>query len=121
MNKVDTLIAETIGAEERAFLDELANEPGYFHQAFGMFRGSTGWVSWVMMIAQTLMFLAGVWMAVNFFAADNSVDQLRWGLPAATILIIGGMLKMSLMPVMQANRVLRELRRLELVIAASKG
>lgn len=118
MNRIDSLIAEEIAAEDRAFLDELAHEPGYFKQAFAMFRGSTGWVSGLIMVVQAAMGLIGFWMAYRFFMAGDPVTQLRWGLPAMTLIVVGAMLKFSLMPVMQANRVLREVRRLELVLTA---
>ncbi len=118
MNKLDDMLTQTLSAEDQALLNEIRDEPGYFEQAFGMFRGRAGWVTWMIMIVQTLMFIAAIWMAIRFFGASDTVSQLRWGLPAATILILSAMMKFSLMPVMQANRVLREIRRLELVLTA---
>ncbi|WP_164118406.1 DUF6768 family protein [Sphingorhabdus sp. Alg239-R122] len=118
MNKLDDMLAETLSAEDQALLDEIRDEPGYFTQAFGLFRGNTGWVAWAIMIVQSIMFLAGAWMAIQFFGASDTVNQLRWGLPSAVLLILSSMFKLSLMPTMQANRVLREVRRLELTLSA---
>lgn len=110
---IDGLIDEALDAEERELLRTL-DEPGFFRQAFGIFGGPGGWMVWVMMFWQAAMFIAGVWAAWHFFQASDTVTQLRWGLPAMLLLIFAGMLKTSLMPRMESNRVLRELKRLEL-------
>lgn len=116
MRDVDELIDEALDAEERALLRTL-DEPGFFSQAFGIFGGPSGWMSMVMMFWQTVLFIAGVWAAWHFFEATDAVTQLRWGLPAAILLIFAGMLKTALIPRMEGNRLLRELKRVELQIA----
>ncbi len=116
MRNVDELIDEALDAEERELLRTL-DEPGFFNQAFGVFSGPTGWMSMVTMFWQTVMFIAGVWAAWHFFEAADPVMQLRWGLPAMLLLIFAGMLKMALIPRMESNRLLRELKRVELQIA----
>lgn len=116
MRDLDQLIDEALDAEERELLRTL-DEPGFFSQAFGVFRGPTGWMSMVMMFWQLVMFVAGVWSAWNFFEATDPVTQLRWGLPAAILLIFAGMLKMALIPRMEGNRLLLEMKRIELQIA----
>ncbi len=115
MTDLDNKIYEALSAEDEALLKEMETEPGYFTQAFGLFSGSFGWISWVIMIVQSLMFFVAVWMAWNFFAATDSVSQLRWGLPSVTLILAAAMMKLSLMPVMQGNRILREMRRIELL------
>ncbi|APR51261.1 DUF6768 family protein [Sphingomonas koreensis] len=116
MRDMDELIDEALDAEERELLRAL-DEPGFFSQAFSVFRGPAGWMSIVMMIWQAAMFIAGVWAAWHFFEATDPVTQLRWGLPAAILLIFAAMFKMALMPRMESNRLLRELKRLELQLA----
>lgn len=121
MQDIDKLIDEALDAEERELLHRF-EEQGFFAQAFGVFRGPTGWMSIVMMFWQTVMFIAGVWAAWNFFEASDAVTQLRWGLPAMLLLLFAGMLKMALVPRMESNRVIRELKRLELqVVRGSRG
>lgn len=115
MRNVDELIDEALDAEERELLRTL-DEPGFFRQAFGVFSGPTGWINVVMMFWQIVLFVAGVWAAWHFFQATDPVTQLRWGLPAMLLLIFAGMLKMALIPRMESNRILRELKRLELQI-----
>ena len=44
----------------------------------------------------------------------DALNALHWGLPATTLLLLGLIVKLSMNPMLQANRVLRVLHRLEL-------
>jgi len=117
MRDVDHMIDEALNAEERDLLRSIGEEPGFFSQALGIFGGPTGWVNAVMIAAQTLLFLAGAWAAWGFFEANEPFSQLRWGIPAAVLLIIATIMKMALLPRMESNRLMRELKRIELQLA----
>jgi hypothetical protein len=121
MRNLDRMIDEALDAEERDLLRSIGEEPGFFTQACGIFGGPTGWVNAVMMVAQTLLFLAGAWAAWNFFEAAEPVAQLRWGLPAAVLLIVATIMKMALLPRMESNRLMRELKRIEVQLAHSRA
>lgn len=70
------------------------------------------------MVVQAMLFFGGAWCAWQFFQVDETIPALRWGLSAVVLLIGGTVLKLStLWPSLHANRVLRELKRLELQIA----
>ena len=116
MNKLDEMIREALEGEDRDIYEEIG-ETGYFAQAFGIFSGKTGWVSWVVMLVQVALFFTGAWAAWQFFQATDALGALKWGLPSAVLLLGALMLKLSLMPVMQADRVIREVKRLELLLA----
>ncbi len=118
-DKLDEMIDAALNAEERELLHQLGDEPGYFTQAFGLFGGKLGWVTWLMMTAQILMFAAAVYLAVQFFRAEEPLEALKWGLPSAVLLIQALLIKLTLWPSLQANRVIREVKRLELQIARS--
>ena len=45
MDKTERLIEQALSAEDRELLAR-HGEPGYFSQAFGLFRGTLGWVVW---------------------------------------------------------------------------
>lgn len=117
MDEFDRRIAELL-AEEDIGLPQDAREPGFFSLAFSTMRGPQGWVTWVMLIMQTAMFLVALWAAWNFFAATEELSAIKWGFSAATLMIVATQMKLSLMPHMQANRVILALRRLELRLAA---
>ncbi len=120
MRDIDSMIDEALRDEEREVLRRIGSEPGFFAQAFGMFRGPTGWVNVLLMVTQGAMFIAGAWAAWHFFVAAGVEEQLRWGLPAAVLLILAAILKMSLLPRMETNHVIRELKRLELQLALKR-
>lgn len=121
MKELDKMIDEAIGEEERELLQRIGEEPGFFNQMLGIFGGSTGWVNAVLMVVQTVFFLTGIWAAWMFFAAGDPVSQLRWGLPATVLLLTGLMLKMMVWPSFQANRLLRELKLIQLQLARNAG
>jgi len=116
MTDIEQKIDRALDAEERELLRSL-DEEGFFSQALGVFGGPTGWVNIIMMIAQTVSFVAGVWAAWHFFKAVEPVAQLRWGLPAAVLFILATMIKLALVPRMEGNRLMRELKRIELQLA----
>jgi hypothetical protein len=114
MQDIDQRLDEALRAEERDLLRRIDEEPGYIDQALSIFSGRTGWVSVVMMAAQAALFVAGGWAAWRFLQAEEVLSALRWGLPSAVLLLMSLIIKIGLAPTLQANRVLRELRRLEL-------
>lgn len=109
MDNLDRMIAQAT-----ADGDDTPADPGYFALAFSIFGGRQGWVIWVLMVVQTMMFVAAAWAGWHFYAATETLSALKWGLSAATLALMAIQLKLSLMPVMQTNRVLLALRRLEL-------
>lgn len=118
MSDIDKMIEATLNEEDRAFLARVEREPGYFGQVGGLLTGPLAWVNMLLMIVQAVMFLAGVWCAWEFFHATDTIMALRWGLSASTLMIVGALLKIAtLWPTLQANRVLREVKRLELQLA----
>ncbi len=121
MDELDRMIREVLDDEDREILEKIGREQGYFKQAFGLFRGKGSWVNWVIMVSQIVMFLGGVFAAVQFFAASDPLEALRWGLPAAVLILAALVTKLSLMPVMQANRVLHALKHLEMQVALLAG
>jgi hypothetical protein len=117
MRDVDNLIEEALGEEEREILARIGEEPGFFGMAFGLFSGRLGWVNVLLMTVQGVAFLAGAYAAWRFFEAGDPVSQLRWGLPSAVLLILSTMIKIGLWPNIHADRLMRELKRIELRLA----
>ena len=117
MTKLDDMIEEALAQEDRQILAE-TEELGWFALSREQFTGKLGWVTWVIMITQVGLFAAGAWCAVWFFQATEVLAALKWGISGAVLWIMAINLKLSLMPKMQADRVIRELRRVELMLAA---
>jgi hypothetical protein len=121
MRDLDQMIDEALDAEERDLLRSIGEEPGFFSQAFGVFAGPAAWVNVLLAFIQGVFFIAGVWAAWNFFAAADTLSAVRWGIPAAVLLLTSLIIKMALWPTFQANRVIRELKRLELQVARASS
>jgi hypothetical protein len=122
MRDLDKMIEDALGDEESEVLRRIGRDEGVIERAMGMFGAGLHWTVRFMMFAQTVMFLAGAWAAWNFFTADDPVMQLRWGLPAAVLLLWSLAVKLAVAPAIFHNRVMRELKRIELQLAlARKG
>ena len=117
MTKLDDMIKEALEGQDEKIWAE-TEELGWFALGLSQFRGKLGWVTWVVMICQVAMFAAGVWCAVGFFQATEALMAVKWGLPSAVLILAALNLKLSLMPQIQADRVLREVKRVELMVAS---
>ena len=117
---IDRMIEEALQGEEQALFRQTAREPGFFAQAFGLLGGPNGWVNVVMVVVQAALFIAGLWAGWRFFEADTALSALHWGLPAAVLVLASLIVKTAMMPQLQANRLMRELKRLQLQAAVSR-
>ena len=116
MNKTDDLIKQTLSAEDRDLLAR-HDEPGYFSQAFGLFRGTLGWVVWVAYlcgIADFAGFGVSLWRSWH---TTEALVAVQWGVLAIVLFQFTMIMKSFLGSHMEANRMLRELKRVELQLA----
>ena len=120
MQDIDRMIEEALDGEEQALFRETAREPGFFAQAFGLLGGPNGWVNVVMVVVQAALFVAGLWAVWRFFEAETALSALHWGLPAAVLVLMSLIIKLGMMPELQANRLMRELKRLQLQTAVGR-
>lgn len=116
MSKLDKMIEDALKGKDRDIFDE-TKELGFFELGLSQFKGKLGWVTWLLMIVQTVMFAIAVWCAVRFFSSTEVLPALKWGLSATTLLVLATQIKLSLTPQMQADRVIREVKRVELMLA----
>ncbi len=120
MEKLDQMIEEALEAEDREIFAR-TEELGWFTLGLGLFRGKLGWVNWVVMIVQSAMFLAAVWCGVRFFGATDVLVALKYGISGGVLMLAALAMKLSLMPQIQADRVIREVKRVELMLARREG
>lgn len=116
MKDIDELIGETLSKEDEALLKRYGAEPGYLSQALGLFRGDLGWVMWMVGIVQLLLFLAALFALWKTFTLGELIDALRWGVGAVVLVQLSVLLRSFMGMQFEANRVLREIKRLELRI-----
>lgn len=116
MDKTDELIKQTLSAEDRALLAR-HGEPGYFSQAFGLFHGSLGWVVWIAYLCGIAAF-AGFGVSLwRSWQATDATAAIQWGVLAIVLFQFTAIMKSFLGSHMEANRMLRELKRVELQLA----
>ncbi len=117
MSKLDDLIRDALDDSDREIFDQ-TQELGYFQLGLSQFSGKLGWVTWVIMTIQVALFLLGAWCALEFFGATEVLPAVKWGISGAVLWIFAIVVKTSLMPQMQAHRIMRELKRIELMLVS---
>jgi uncharacterized membrane protein len=110
------MIEEALTGHDRDILKG-TEELGWFQLGLSQFSGKLGWVTWVVMLVQIALFVIGVYCAVQFFAAIDTLLAVKWGISGGVLMLMATQLKLSLMPQLQADRVIREVKRLQLIIA----
>ena len=116
MNKIDEMIGRALTEEDRALLAS-HSEPGYIAQAFGLFRGPQAWVMWITNIAGGVAFFAGLYALWQMVGTTDVLIAVKWGVGALflfQITMIGKVLSMSRL---ESNRLLREVKRMELQVS----
>src|SRR5687768_3629741 len=116
MNKIDDLIGRALTEEDRVLLAS-HNEPGYLAQAFGLFRGPMAWVMWTLNVASGVSCLAGVYAISRMFGALDPLVAVKWGVASLFLFQVTTMCKTFMGNRMEANRLLRELKRVELQVS----
>ncbi|OLF81544.1 hypothetical protein AWH62_02420 [Maricaulis sp. W15] len=118
---LDRLILESLDADDRAILGELSEEPGYFAQAFGLFHGKLAWVMWIAYIVNIIGAGLAIFAAWKMFQTTDPVMTIRWGVGVVVAVNVGLFMKGGLGLQMQNNRILRELKRVELQLARGQA
>jgi Family of unknown function (DUF6768) len=117
MDKLDQMIAEALSEEDRAIMAE-TGERGVFAELAAQLSGHNAWVKWVSYLYIAVFAGLFFWTAWEAFTATDLLVALKWGLGAVLSMIVVGMLKLYLFTEMQTDRVIRELKRVELMLAA---
>ena len=61
MTDTDAKIDTALHDEEQRLLQQIGEEPGFFDQVGGLFRARNAWVNWLMIVSQTVLFIAGAY------------------------------------------------------------
>ncbi|MBT3360835.1 MAG: hypothetical protein HN403_14525 [Rhodospirillales bacterium] len=117
MDNLDRMISEALDDEDREILDKIGRDQGYFEQAVGLFSGKDGLLNALIFIWHLVFFLGGAYAAYKFFTLTDVLEAMRWGMSSAVLLLAALITKVSIFPSMQANRVLRALKHLEMQVA----
>ncbi len=116
MDELDRKIEEALNEQDRALLDQFP-EQGLIGQFKSVFHGSMAWVSVMSMLFGTVLTIAFFYAAWKFFNVADIDARLLWGGGAWFLATMVAFMKVWFWMRMESNRVLREVKRLELQIA----
>ncbi len=120
MDDLDRKIEEALSVEDRAILEKFG-EQGVFGLWFGVYSGAMGRLAAFATVVTFALFLGAVYCGWRFFGAAEAIDAARWGVGAVVLMVMVGFLKLWFWLRMESNRVLREVKRLELQIARANA
>jgi hypothetical protein len=120
MDDLDREIEAALSAEDRAVLAKLG-EQGVFGQWFGVYDGAVRGIAVFATVVTFALFFAAVYCGWRSLGAGEALDAARWGTAAIGLMVMVGFLKLWFWLRMESNRVLREIKRLELQIARANA
>ncbi len=116
MDELDRKIEEALSTEDRDLLDQFG-EQGLFGQVFSVYNGKIAGIAILATLMTFLLFLCAVYCGWKFFNASEAIDAARWGAGAIMLMVMVGFIKIWFWMRMESNRILREVKRVELQIA----
>lgn len=96
--------------------EQLAEEPNLAEELITAFRGRNRFTNAMAFIFSLVSLAAFVWSAIRFYEAEIVRDQLLWGGVALFTIIFISFMKVWFWMEMHSNRVLREIKRVELLV-----
>jgi len=116
MNDIDNRIQEVLDAEDRELLDQFG-EQGLMKQTLSVFQGRQGWIASMVGFIMLPLFGGAVFAGWKFFTAPLAMDAIQWAVIAWFLMTMVAFLKIWFWMRMESNRVIREVKRVELQIA----
>lgn len=116
MNDIDRKIQAALQRESAG--ESLLAEPNLAEEVIAAFRGRHRLLSTLMFLINIMLFALMVWSAVRFHRAETVPLQLQWGALTFALLLLVSMIKLWFWLEMHSNRVLRELKRVELLLVS---
>jgi Family of unknown function (DUF6768) len=115
--EIDNLIKETLTKEEAKFYEQL-EEQNLIGKLGEVYRGKLGWLTVIMNVVQLIFFVLFVFCVIRFLNTDETNALIKWTSAGFGCMLILTMLKLFVWMQMDKNDTLREIKRLELQIAA---
>ena len=120
MEDIDKMIREALSEEEAQFYEEL-NEPDVLKKLGEVYKGRLGWLAMLMNLVMLLLFFVFIYSLISLFGISDAPELIRWASLGILSLIGIGILKLYFWMQMDKNDLKRELKRIELQIAALSG
>jgi hypothetical protein len=120
VDDLDRKIEEALAAEDRDLAAQFG-ERGPLGEWAAVYRGAMGRLAVFATGLVFAQFIGALYCAWRFFEATQPLDALRWGAGAGLLMLMVGFLKLWFWLRMESNRVLREVKRLELQVARASS
>lgn len=116
MNDIDQKIQAALRGQTGG--ESLATDPNIAEEVIVAFRGRNRWLNTLTVVFSIGLTIALVWAAMRFYAAESVAAQLRWGGLSLLFFLMVSFMKVWFWLEMQTNRLLRELKRVELLLVS---
>lgn len=117
MNDLDRQIQAALRGE-----DPNSSEPNIAEEVLGTFRGRHRGLTAFVFVWSFILFLGAIWAGVKFYqAAPDITLQLRWGGLTLLLVLMVSFIKVWFWTEMQTNRLLREMKRMELRLSVRES
>lgn len=116
MNDLDRKIQAALQRDNPAH--PLGREPNFAEEMIAAFRGRNRWLTALAAAFNFLTFGLAVWAGFKFYEASTTTLQLRWGGLALLFVAMTMQLKIWFWHELHTNRILREIKRVELLLAS---
>ncbi len=113
MNDIDQKIQAALRRAQPG--EALPGEPNLAEEVLIAFRGRHRWLSALFVAVNLVLFVVMLWAGSHFLHADNVSAEIKWGALAFVCLFAMSFIKLWFWLEMHTNRVLRELKRVELL------
>ncbi len=117
MSYLDIRISELL-TETDAHLLRSSQPLGWLGLSRSLRKGRLRTVVIIIDVCCIVMLIAAIWALVQFFQATEIVPTVKYGLSASILAIMTLQLKLGLMPHIHTERVLRALKRVEILMLA---
>jgi len=117
MEDIDKLIKETLTKEEAKFYDDL-EEKNVIGMLAEIFKGKHSWLIILMNIISLIVFGVFVYCVIQVFNTDETNTLLKWIAAAFMCINMIGMIKLNMWMQLDKNTLLKEIKRLELLVSS---
>ncbi len=118
MSDLDRAIRHSLSAEDAELFDRLGADQALHDQVLATFKGRLRWFNMAGWIAGVGLFGVACVLAWRFVQAQEVGDMLRWGAAAALAFAGVALVKVWFWLELQKNEIVREVKRLEVQVAA---
>ena len=116
MSEIDDMIKKALTEEESEVLKSLEEE-SFFDMLTANFKGKLGWISVYAAVLTFVFFGVSIYAAIEFFKTDVVKELIMWSAVFMFSIITVSLLKIWQWLQMDKNRLLREIKRLELQVS----